>query len=371
MLNITHRYVMKKPGFLSKYRLDGWLLLNLFVLMCLGCLVLYSAKQDLILVERQILRFGMATLLMIGVAQIPPPLLRPFAPWIYGIGVGLLACVLLLGDVSKGAQRWLNLGILRFQPAEILKIAVPLFLAHYLSARELPPKISTSFIALAFIAVPALLVAKQPDLGTAILIGSTGFVTLFFAGISFRFLSALAALGLSALPIIWYFMHDYQRQRVLTLLNPEADPLGTGYHIIQSKIAIGSGGIFGRGWLQGTQSQLDFLPERSTDFIFAVLGEEFGLVGVLILLLTYLLLLGRGFWISVQAPDGFSRLLAGSITSALFIYVFVNIGMVTGLLPVVGVPLPLMSYGGSSMVTLMTGFGILMSIATHKRLLPG
>jgi rod shape determining protein RodA len=323
------------------------------------------------LIERQIMRFGIATLLMIGAAQIPPPLLRLLAPWCYGFGLALVSLVLVLGETSKGGQRWLNLGILRFQPAEMLKIAVPLFLAHYLSARELPPSPLTSISSLFFIAIPVLLVAKQPDLGTAILIGSTGFLTLFFSGISFRFLVVLFTLGLSASPIFWYFMHDYQRQRILTLFNPESDPLGAGYHIIQSKIAIGSGGLYGRGWLQGTQSQLDFLPERSTDFIFAVLGEEFGLMGAMILLLLYLLLLGRGFWISIQAADSFSRLLAGAITSALFIYVFVNISMVTGLLPVVGVPLPLMSYGGSSIVTLMISFGILMSIATHKRLLPG
>ncbi len=295
--------------------------------------------------------------------------MRDAAYWIYGAGLMLLVAVLVFGHEGKGAQRWLDLGFFRFQPSELMKLAVPLLVATYLAERPLPPSFGRLLVGLVMIVVPSLLIAKQPDLGTSILIASSGLIVVFLSGISWRLIIGFITLCASALPVLWYVMHDYQRQRVLTLLNPESDPLGAGYHIIQSKIAIGSGGIFGRGWLEGTQSQLAFLPERSTDFIFAVIAEEFGLIGVGVLLVMYLLVAGRGLYIASQAQSSFARLLAGSISITFLVYVFVNVGMVTGLLPVVGVPLPLVSYGGTSMVTLLAGFGILMSIHTHRRMM--
>jgi rod shape determining protein RodA len=261
------------------------------------------------------------------------------------------------------------LGVVRFQPSELMKIAVPLLVAAYLAERPLPPTLSRLTVCFLMVVIPALLIAKQPDLGTALLIASSGLIVIFLSGISWTLIISFLLAAASALPVLWYVMHDYQRQRVLTFLNPESDPLGSGYHIIQSKIAIGSGGLFGRGWLDGTQSQLAFLPERSTDFIFSVIAEEFGLVGVGLLLLLYLAIAGRGLYIASQAQSSFARLLAGSISLTFLVYVFVNVGMVTGLLPVVGVPLPLVSYGGTSMVTLLAGFGILMSIHTHRRMM--
>ena len=366
----AHTSVMSSPTRLARFHLDPWLLLGLLILIGLGCLVLYSAKQNLLMVQQQGFRFGIALAFLILAAQIPPPILSRFSPLLYGAGVCLLCLILLFGEISKGGQRWLNLGFLRFQPAEILKIAVPLMVAHYLSAEPLPPRWPAIGTALLIIFAPCYLVAKQPDLGTAILIGSSGLVVLFLSGIPFKRLLVFLIVSLSCLPLLWFSMYDYQRQRVLTFFNQEADPLGKGYQILQSKIAIGSGGLFGKGWLKGTQSQLDFLPERATDVIFAVFSEEFGLLGAVILLGLYFGIFARGMIISVQADDSFSRLVAGTFSTALIIYVFVNIGMVTGLLPTVGVPLPLISYGGSSIVTLLISFGILMSIATHKRLLP-
>jgi rod shape determining protein RodA len=274
-----------------------------------------------------------------------------------------------VGEEGKGAQRWLNLGVVRFQPSELMKIAVPLLVAAYIAERPLPPTFSRLTVCFLMVVIPALLIAKQPDLGTALLIASSGLIVIFLSGISWKLIISFLLAAASALPVLWYTMHDYQRQRVLTFLNPESDPLGSGYHIIQSKIAIGSGGLSGRGWLEGTQSQLAFLPERSTDFIFSVIAEEFGLVGVGLLLLLYLAIAGRGLYIASQAQSSFARLLAGSISLTFLVYVFVNVGMVTGLLPVVGVPLPLVSYGGTSMVTLLAGFGILMSIHTHRRMM--
>ncbi|MEO6697000.1 MAG: rod shape-determining protein RodA, partial [Gammaproteobacteria bacterium] len=290
-----------------------------------------------------------------------------WAPWLFGIGLMLLAAVLAFGDSSKGAQRWLDFKLFRFQPAEIMKLAAPMMVAWYLKDGPLPPTIRQITLAGLLVIVPVLLIAKQPDLGTALLVACAGMFVLLWAGISWRlaggFSLAVAVMG----PIFWHFMRDYQRQRIITFLHPENDPLGTGYHIIQSTIAIGSGGIFGKGWLNGTQSYLDFLPERTTDFIFAVYGEEFGLIGILLLLALYLFIVLRGVYIAMRAQDVYARLLAASLTLTFFVYVFVNVGMVIGLMPVVGVPLPLISYGGTSLVTLMAGFGILMSIHTHRK----
>ena len=278
--------------------------------------------------------------------------------------------VLVVGDVGKGAQRWLDLGIIRFQPSEMMKLATPMMLAWFMSDRVMPPSWKTLLSAAALVLVPTLLIAKQPDLGTAILIFAAGFFVVFFAGIRWRLMLGMLLSASALLPLLWNFgMKDYQRQRVHTFLNPESDPLGAGYHIIQSQIAIGSGGVFGRGWLNGTQSHLDFLPEQSTDFIFAVFAEEFGLIGGIILLSLYAYIILRGLYIAINAQDAYGRLLGGSLSMTFFVYLFVNVGMVSGLLPVVGVPLPLISYGGTSLVTLMAGFGILMSINSQRRLL--
>jgi len=361
-----------RRSWLQRIHLDGPLLTGLILLCGIGLAILYSAAgQNSDLVERQLIRLGLAFATLFAFAQIPPQLLYRWAPWIFGAGVLLLIAVLVMGDVGKGAQRWLDLGVVRFQPSEAMKLAVPMMLAWYLAETPLPPGWRKLAGAGALILVPTLLIAKQPDLGTSLLIASAGFFVLFLAGISWRLLGGLAALGAAGLPVLWYFMRDYQRQRVITFLNPEADPLGAGYHIIQSKIAIGSGGLYGKGWLNGTQAHLEFLPERSTDFIFAVLGEEFGLIGILLVLAVYSAIVLRSLYIATQAQDTFTRLLGGSLALTFFVYLIVNTGMVTGLLPVVGLPLPLISYGGTSMVTLMAGFGILMSIHTHRKLLPG
>lgn len=354
---------------LERLHIDFGLLLVLMSTAALGIVILYSASGvNSVFVIQQGLRMGLSLVVLLLFAQIPSMSLRRWAPWIYGLTVVLLMVVTVLGDIGKGAQRWLDLGVIRFQPSELMKLAMPMVIAAYIHDRGMPPRPRDVGIVLALIAVPAGLVAEQPDLGTALLIAAAGIWVLFLSGLSWVWIGAMfAAIG-ALMPIFWYFLHDYQRQRVLTFLNPEQDPLGTGYHIIQSKIALGSGGIFGKGWLNGSQSHLQFLPERTTDFIFAVYGEEFGLLGLLVLLLLYSLLIGRGLAISLRAQDTFERLLAGSLSLTFFVYVFVNTGMVTGLLPVVGVPLPLISYGGTSMVTLAAGFGILMSIHTHKKL---
>jgi len=361
----------RRQGMLAVIHLDLPLLFGLLLLCGFGLVVLYSATgEDFAQMERQIIRLGVAFGVMLVAAQISPYRLQRWSPWLYGIGVLMLVAVLLVGDVGKGAQRWLNLGLFSFQPSEMVKLAVPLMIAWYLADKKLPPNWRNLVIATVMIVVPVLLIAKQPDLGTSLLVASAGIFALFLAGISWRLILSFSALGAAAAPVLWFLMRDYQRRRVLTFLDPEKDPLGAGYHIIQSKIAIGSGGIYGKGWLNGTQSQLDFLPERHTDFIFAVLSEEFGLIGVIALLLIYLFIILRGLYIATQAQDTFSRLLAGALTLVFFVYLFVNTGMVSGLLPVVGVPLPLVSYGGTSLVTLMAGFGILMSIHTHRKLLP-
>lgn len=354
----------------TNIHIDIVLLLGLISLLGVGLMVLYSAGgQDSSLLVRQLIRIATAFVALLVLANIHPDRMRDAAYWIYGAGLILLVAVLIFGHEGKGAQRWLDLGFFRFQPSELMKLAVPLLVAAYLAERPLPPSFSRLMVGLLMIVVPSLLIAKQPDLGTSILIASSGLIVVFLSGISWRLIIGFITLCAASLPVLWYVMHDYQRQRVMTLLNPESNPLGAGYHIIQSKIAIGSGGIFGRGWLEGTQSQLAFLPERSTDFIFAVIAEEFGLTGVGLLLVMYLLVAGRGLYIASQAQSSFARLLAGSISMTFLVYVFVNVGMVSGLLPVVGVPLPLVSYGGTSMVTLLAGFGILMSIHTHRRMM--
>jgi rod shape determining protein RodA len=358
-------------GWQYRLHIDMPLLISLVGVSAIGLLVLYSAGgRDMDLIGRQLLRLGIAFAAMFAVAQVTPRWLQRMTPWIFAAGILLLLAVLIEGEISGGAQRWLDLYIVRFQPSEMMKLAVPMMVAWYLADAPLPPNglqlLASSIITI----VPTLMIVKQPDLGTALLIASAGFFVLFLAGLQWRLLAVLSVIAAAAAPVLWHFMHDYQRQRVITFLNPEMDPLGAGYHTIQAEIAIGSGGLFGKGWLNGTQSQLDFLPERSTDFIFAVLSEEFGFIGITVLFVCYTIIVIRGTLIAVQAQDTFTRLLAGSLTMTFFVYVTVNTGMVSGLLPVVGVPLPMISYGGTSIVTLMTGFGILMSIQTHRKLLP-
>jgi rod shape determining protein RodA len=368
---MSKAFTPARRSLLEKIHIDGFLLFSLLSLMMVGLLTIYSSGgQDWDLVSRQLVRLGLAITVMLVLAQVPIMLYQRVSIYFYAVGVLMLVAVLLFGDMGKGAQRWLDFGFIRFQPSEILKLAVPLMVAWYISRKGLPPRHRDIFIGFILVFIPTILIAKQPDLGTSLLIASSGIFVLFLAGMSWKLITYIAALGGAFAPIMWFFlMADYQKQRVITFINPESDPLGSGYHIIQSKIAIGSGGIEGKGWLQGTQSQLEFLPERHTDFIFAVYSEEFGLLGVIGLLVMYLCIILRGLYIANRAQDAFSKLLAGSITLTFFVYVFVNMGMVSGLLPVVGVPLPLISYGGTSMVTLLAGFGILMSISTQKRLL--
>ncbi len=350
--------------------LDGQLMTALILLSGVGLLILYSASgEDMGELQRQVFRLGLAFTLMVLVAQVSPDQLRRWTPWLFLAGLSMLMLVLMVGVVGKGAQRWLDLGLFRFQPAELMKLAIPMMVAWFISRRDLPPNLFQVAVALALIAVPTALIVLQPDLGTAVLVCASGFFVIFLAGLRWRIMLFATALIAAMAPIFWHFlMHDYQKRRILTLLDPERDPLGSGYHIIQSTIAIGSGGLYGKGWLNGTQSRLEFLPERNTDFIFAVFSEEFGLVGVIQLLVLYLFIIGRGMYIAIQAQDTYSRLLAGSLALTFFVYVFVNVGMVSGLVPVVGLPLPLISYGGTSMVTLMVAFGILMSVHTHRKL---
>lgn len=348
--------------------LDGWLLAGIGGVLVFSLLTLYSAEgQKLPELFDQVARILVAFGALLFMAQISPSWLRRGSPLVYALGLVLLILVLATGDIGKGAQRWLDLGV-RFQPSEIMKLGVPLTLCWLLHERPLPPSFGVLLLVVLIVFLPTGMIAVQPDLGTAILIVLSGAVVIFLAGLGWRYIVAIAALAGAAMPALWLVMHDYQRKRILTLLDPESDPLGAGYHIIQSKIAIGSGGVFGKGWLNGTQGQLEFLPERHTDFIFAIIGEEFGLLGGLALLLLYLLIVGRGLYIAASAPDTFSRLLAGSLSITFFCYVFVNTAMVMGMIPVVGVPLPLVSAGGTSMVTLMAGLGILMSIQTHRKL---
>ena len=334
----------------------------------ISLIVLYSAVgENIDQITKHSIRAVFAILLMLVFSRIPPSMLSRWSLHIYLFGLGLLFIVLAVGIIGKGAQRWIDLGIFRFQPSEIMKIGVPMMVAWLLTRSTLPPRFSVLIFAVLIVLIPAALVILQPDLGTGLLIALAGIIVIFLAGISWKLiLSVIFSMGLIA-PAMWVFvLHDYQRTRILTLFDPWSDPLGAGYHTIQSIIAIGSGGVQGKGWLSGTQSQLEFIPERSTDFIFSVFAEEFGFIGVIVLLLLYSFLVFRGLLIAFYAQDTYSRLLAGGLSATFFFYVFVNIGMVSGILPVVGVPLPLMSYGGTSMVTLMIGFGILMSISRNR-----
>jgi rod shape determining protein RodA len=354
---------------LDALSIDPILLLLLGVLATFGIAMLYSASgSNIDLIVRQITRLLLGLFFFIAVANVPLRLLKSFSVWIYLFGVLLLLAVMFFGEVGKGAQRWLDLGIIRFQPSEILKLAVPMMVASYLSDKVLPVGFKDLLVSFILVLIPVMLIARQPDLGTAILVGSAGAFVLFLAGIRWRIMLSLMFLFSLMAPLLWKFaLHDYQRSRILTMFNPESDPLGSGYHIIQSKIAIGSGGAYGKGWLNGTQSQLDFIPERSTDFIFSVFGEEFGFFGSVVFILIYLSIIFRGLYIATRSKDNFGRLVAGAISLTFFVYLFVNVGMVSGMLPVVGVPLPLISYGGTSMVTLLTGFGLIMSIRSAKR----
>ena len=354
---------------MRRLSIDGPLLGGLLLACSLGLVVLYSAVgENMDLWLQQCARLFVALVGMLLVAQLSPDLMRRWSPWGYLLGLVLLFLVLAFGE-GQGAQRWLDLGI-RFQPSEIMKLAVPMMAAWYLHSRQLPPRFLDILVIGTLIVVPTTLIAMQPDLGTSLLVATAGILVVVLAGLSMRVMLLLGVASIPGAMVLWNYMQDYQKQRVLTLLNPDSDPLGAGYNIIQSKIAIGSGGLFGKGWTNGSQAQLEFLPERDTDFIFAVMGEELGLLGVLSLLGLYMFIIGRGVYIAVQARDSFSRLLAGSISLTFFVYVFVNTAMVTGLVPVVGIPLPLVSFGGTSIVTLMAGFGILMSIHTHRKLLP-
>lgn len=353
----------------QRLHLDFILILLLLLVTVYGLIVLYSASgQSASSIQRQVIYFIVAYIAMFTAAQVPVHVLRRLAPWAYAAGAVLLVLVLWIGVGAKGAQRWLSIGGFRFQPSEFMKLTVPITIAAYFGQRLLPPRLKHVAVALLLTVVPAVLIVRQPDLGTALLVASAGLMVLFFAGLPWRYIGiAFSAALLSAWPLWQFVLHDYQKRRVLTLLDPESDRLGAGWNIIQSKTAIGSGGTSGKGWLQGTQSQLDFLPEGHTDFIIAVLAEEFGLLGVLILLGLYALIIARGMAIARKSQDSFGRLLAGGLSMTFFVYVFVNVGMVSGLLPVVGVPLPLVSQGGTAVVTLMTGFGILMAVATERR----
>jgi rod shape determining protein RodA len=365
----TRRTLSATAKLLSALNLDGPLLVGLGLLSLYGLAILYSASgQSIDTIVRTLIRMALGTAAMLALTHASPNLLRRLSPWIYVLGVLLLLVVELTGVIGKGAQRWLNLGIVRFQPSEVMKLAVPMLAAWYLHDRPLPPDWRAMLALSVIIFLPAGLVAMQPDLGTAALIAASGSLLVLMAGLSLRVVFVLLLLAAGGAVAGWHVLHDYQRDRVLTFLNPQTDPLGAGYHIIQSQIALGSGGVFGKGWMHGSQAQLQFLPERSTDFIFAVVGEEFGLIGLLLLLALYLFIIARSVWLAMQTNDTYSRLLALSLALTFFVYVFINAGMVSGLLPVVGVPLPLVSYGGTSVVTLLAGFGILMGLYSHRKL---
>jgi len=368
--NTTRRTLGTAARLLSALQLDGPLVVGLGLISLYGLIVLYSASgQDMGTIWRTLARLGMGAVAMLALAQVRPQQLRAAAPVVYALGIVLLLVVDAMGVIGKGAQRWLDIGFIRFQPSEIMKLAVPMLCAWFLHERPLPPSLPSLAVLAAIILVPAGLTAAQPDLGTAILITIAGVLLVVMAGLSVWIMAGAAVVGGLGAWLAWmYVLHDYQRQRILTFIDPSTDPQGAGYHIIQSTIAIGSGGLFGKGWMHGSQSQLAYLPERHTDFIFAVIGEEFGLFGISILLALYLFVVGRALYLAVQTQDTFARLLASSLALTFFVYVFINTGMVSGLLPVVGVPLPLVSYGGTSVVTLLAGFGILMALYSHRKL---
>ncbi len=367
-------YFESRRGMLGRLHLDPWLVLLLLAVVGFGLVVLYSASENSVgAVQAQVSRIGVALLVMLVLAQLDPMIYRRWSPWLYMVGLIGLVAVMFIGVGSKGAQRWLDLpGLPRFQPSEFMKLAVPLVVAWFLANRLLPPRLGPIAITVVLVVVPVAMIARQPDLGTSLLVAASGLFVLFLAGLSWRLIGSLLALFALSAPVLWFFvMREYQKQRVMTLIDPGTDPLGAGWNITQSKTAIGSGGISGKGWGEGTQSNLDFLPESHTDFIVAVLAEEFGFIGVALLLVLYALIVARCLFIAANAQTSFTRLLAGGLTLTFFTYVFVNVGMVSGLLPVVGIPLPLVSYGGTSIVTLLAGFGILMAIHTHRRVLSG
>lgn len=352
----------------KRHFVDWWLLMLIVILMSYGLIVLYSAG-GWGLVKKQMIRLALGMIVMLFLAQVKPEKLAGITPWLYFITVLLLVAVLFFGYESKGARRWLKIG-LRFQPSELAKLTIPLVLAWFYRYRILPPSLKSISISLLLLLVPVILIYKQPDLGTSILVATSGLFVLFLAGTSWKYIFGGVAIAASAAPLFWnYFLKDYQKRRILTFLNPESDSLGSSWNIIQSKIAIGSGGLFGKGWQNGSQTQLDFLPEHSTDFILSVLSEDFGLMGVILLLLIYMAIIFRGLYIASQAKDTFNRLFAGALTLTFFVYLFINAGMISGLLPVVGVPLPLVSYGGTSIITLMAAFGMIMSVHNHRKLL--
>lgn len=362
----------QQQSFSQRFHLDMPLCYGIFVLCGLGLFVLYSASgSDIGVVARQAIRMTVGFILMFSVAQFPPTVIKRNSLLFFILGIIILASVLWVGHIGKGAQRWLDLGLFRFQPSELMKLAVPMVVAWFMADKTLPPDTGSVMIASLLIILPVILIAKQPDLGTASLVAVSGFSVLFFARIRLKLMLIFSLILGVCTPIFWHFMHDYQKRRILTLFDYEQDPLGAGYHVIQSMIAVGSGGAYGKGWLNGTQSQLEFLPERSTDFIFAVYCEEFGLMGALFLLAIYLFIIGRCFHIVLEAQQIYEKLLGAALTLTLFAYVFINMGMVSGRLPIVGVPLPLISQGGSSMVTLMLAFGILMSMNTHRKIISG
>ncbi len=365
--SLQDRSVRLLQGMLARPRIDVPLACGLVLLAAVGLVTLYSASNaSLPMVGGQAMRFALGAALLLLVSRIPPSVLRGWTPWLYVVSTTLLIVVAVLGE-GRGANRWLDLGVMRFQPSELLKLTTPMMVAWYLHPRKLPPGWKDIGVVGLLIALPAALIAEQPDLGTALLVAAAGMFALFLSGMAWWRIGLVLGAVAGMIPLGWHFLHQYQRDRVLTLLNPESDPLGNGWHIIQSQIAVGSGGVFGKGWQHSTQSRLDFLPEHTTDFIFAVFCEEFGVVGVAALLALYAFVIGRCLWIAMEARSTFSRLLAGAIGMSFFVYVFVNGGMIAGMLPVVGVPLPLVSYGGTSAVSLLVGFGVLMSIHANRK----
>ena len=365
----TQRTLSGTARIVSSLRVDGPLLVGLGLIAAYGMVVLYSASgQSVRTVGAAGVRLVLGTFAMLALARVSPNFLRRASPWLFLFGTALLLSVDLIGYIGKGAQRWLDLGFIRFQPSELMKLAVPMMCAWYLHERPLPPSLMSLGVLAAMVLIPVGLVVEQPDLGTGMLIAVGGILVIIMAGLQFRIMAGGVLIALVGAWFGWQFLHDYQKKRVLTFIDPETDPLGAGYHSIQAMIALGSGGLFGKGWTHGSQAQLEFLPERSTDFIFAVIGEEFGLIGLVVLLLLYMFVVGRALYLAMQTQDTYARLLGGSLALTFFVYVFINAGMVSGLLPVVGVPLPLVSYGGTSMVTLLAGFGILMSLYSHRKL---